>query len=71
MIDRSLLGKTCLITGTARGMGRLAVLERPGVHEFLGERDANRAAALSLLLCGAASLPGAAERRLVLSLIHI
>ena len=65
MIDRSLLGKTCLITGTARGMGRLAVLERPGVHEFLGERGANRAAALSLLLCAAASLPGAAERRLV------
>lgn len=43
----------------------LAVLERPGVHEFLGERGANRAAALSLLLCGAASLPGAAEGRLV------
>ena len=43
----------------------LAVLERPGVHEFLGERGADRAAALSLLLCGAAGLPGAAEGRLV------
>ena len=43
----------------------LAVLERPGVHEFLGERGADRAAALLLLLCGAADLPGAAERRLV------
>ena len=27
MIDRSLLGKTCLITGTARGMGRIAARE--------------------------------------------
>ena len=43
----------------------LAALERPGVHEFLGERGADRAPALSLLLCAAASLPGAAERRLV------
>ena len=43
----------------------LAALERPGVHEFLGGRGANRAAALSLLLCAAASLPCAAERRLV------
>jgi protein ImuA len=43
----------------------LAGLERPGVHEFLGERGADRAAALSLLLCGAASLSGAAEGRLV------
>ena len=43
----------------------LAVLERPGVHEFLGERGANRAAALSLLLCAATSLPGAAEGSLV------
>ena len=43
----------------------LAALERPGVHEFLGDRGADRAAALSLLLCGAASLPGAADRRLV------
>ncbi len=43
----------------------LAALERPGVHEFLGESGAGRAAALSLLLCAAAELPGAAERRLV------
>lgn len=68
MVEQSLSDKTSLIKGTARGMGRgwpLAGLERPGVHEFLGERGADRAAALSLLLCGAAGLPGAAERRLV------
>ena len=43
----------------------LAVLERAGVHEFLGGRGANRAAALALIACCAASLPGAAEQRLV------
>lgn len=51
-----------------RGLGQggpLAALERPGVHEFLGERGASRAAALSLLLCAVVSLPGAAEGRLV------
>ena len=43
----------------------LAALGHPGVHEFLGERGAGRAAALSLALCSAAELPGASELSLV------
>ena len=43
----------------------LAALRRPGVHEFLGEQGAGRAAALSLLLCNIAELPGASDRPLV------
>ncbi len=43
----------------------LATLARSGVHEFLGGRSGGRAAALALLACCAAELPGASTGRLV------
>ena len=64
MTEQSVRDSTRLIRGATPGWP-LAVLERPGVHEFLGGQGAERAAALSLIACCAAELPDASGMRLV------
>ncbi len=53
------------VTAPANRGWPLAGLARPGIHEFLGSRGAGRAAALALMACCAAELPGASVMRLV------